>query len=376
MPDEATPAPSNTSPPKQRLVSLDALRGFDMFWIVGGDELAKAVAVFGEPGKKVAEQFDHVAWKGFHFEDLIFPLFVFMAGVSLVFSLGGKMAEGGKGAAFFRLARRALLLVVLGILYYRGSRSGVRVLGVLQRIGLAYLGAGTLFLFFKPKALIGWCAAILVGYWAMLALIPVPGIGAGHFEEGKNLTNWVDSQYLPGFKWDGQWDPEGLLSTLPAVGSCLLGVFAGLIIRDPNKTHQERIRLFLVLGVSLLAVGFGWGTVFPIIKKLWTSSFVCVAGGWSFLLLASFYYIVDVRGIQTWAKPFIWIGMNSITIYLLENVMNYTSLAGRITGGPLSHWLDGAVGKGAGAWVTDLAGLILCVAIARFLYVRKLFLRV
>ena len=376
MAGEVNPTLTPPSPAKQRLVSLDALRGFDMFWIVGGDELAKVLGAFGPTGQTVADQFDHVKWEGFHFEDLIFPLFVFMAGVSLVFSLGGKMAEGGRVAALLRLARRAALLVILGILYYRGSRSEVRVLGVLQRIGLAYFGAGTLYLFFKPKALIGWCAAILLGYWAMLALVPVPEFGAGNFAEGKNLTNWVDANFLPGFKWDGKWDPEGLLSTLPAVGSCLLGVFAGLIIRDPTKSHTERLRMFVILGVSLLAVGYGWSFAFPMIKKLWTSSFVCFAGGWSLLLLATFYYIVDVKGLQSWARPFIWIGMNSITIYLLENVINYGSLASRGTGGPLARWLDASVGKDAGAWVTQLAGLCLCVAIARFLYVRKIFLRV
>ena len=376
MAGEVNPTPTQTSPAKQRLVSLDALRGFDMFWIVGGDELAKILGAFGSTGQAVADQFEHVKWEGFHFEDLIFPLFVFMAGVSLVFSLGGKMSEGGRGAALLRLARRAALLVILGILYYRGSRSEVRVLGVLQRIGLAYLGAGTLYLFFKPKALIGWCAAILLGYWAMLALVPVPEFGAGNFAEGKNLTNWVDANFLPGFKWDGKWDPEGLLSTLPAIGSCLLGVFAGMIIRDPRKSHAERLRMFVILGVSLLAAGYGWSFAFPMIKKLWTSSFVCFAAGWSYLLLASFYYIVDVKGLQGWARPFIWIGMNSITIYLLENVINYGTLASRVTGGPLARWFDASVGKDAGAWVTQLAGLCICVAIARFLYVRKIFLRV
>ncbi|HTI72034.1 MAG TPA: heparan-alpha-glucosaminide N-acetyltransferase domain-containing protein [Candidatus Limnocylindria bacterium] len=363
--------------PKQRLASLDALRGFDMFWIVGGDSLAQIFANFGPTGKRVADQFEHADWEGFHFEDLIFPLFVFMAGVSLVFSLGGKMAEGGKAAAFWRLARRGLLLVVLGMLYYRNSHpESVRVLGVLQRIGIAYFAAGALYLFFKPRALIGWCAAILLGYWAMLALIPVPGVGAGHFEEGKNLTNWVDSQFLPGFKWDGQWDPEGLLSTLPAVASCLLGVFAGLILRDPKTDHGRRLRTLVVVGLSLIVVGVGWGMAFPIIKKLWTSSFVCFAGGWSFLFLAVFYYLIDVRGWQRWAQPFIWIGMNSITVYLIRNVVSFKSLATRVTGGPLTTWLDASAGKGMGNWVTNLLALGICLAVARFLYVRKIFLRV
>ena len=348
-----------------------------MFWIVGGDSLAQIFNRFGEPGKRLADQFEHAQWEGFHFEDLIFPLFVFMAGMSLVFSLGGKMAEGGRGAALLRLGRRALLLVILGIFYYRGSKPDtIRVLGVLQRIGIAYFGAGALYLFFKPKSLIAWCAAILLGYWALLTLIPVPGIGAGHFEEGRNLTNWIDENYLPGFKWDGRWDPEGLLSTLPAVGTCLLGVFAGLIVRDPQKSHAERLRLFLIIGGSLLAAGFGWGFTFPIIKKLWTSSFVCFAGGWSFLLLALFYYLIDVRGWQRWSKPFLWIGMNSIAIYLIRNVVGFKSLALRLTKGPMSQWFDSSLGAGAGDFATNLLALAICLVIAHFLYTRKIFLRV
>jgi predicted acyltransferase len=370
---------SSVPAPKQRLVSLDALRGFDMFWIVGGDALARILENFGPAGKKVADQFEHVEWQGFHFEDLIFPLFVFMAGVSLVFSLGGKMMEGGRQAALLRLARRGLLLFVLGLVYYRGGaklHDSVRVLGVLQRIAVAYFFAGALYLFFKPRGLILWCAAILLGYWAMMALIPVPGVGSGHYEEGKNLANWVDSRYLPGFKWDGQWDPEGLLSTLPAIGSCLLGVLAGVMIRDEKRQPMDRVKWFIIAGVGLLVVGFGWGMVFPIVKKLWSSSFVCMAGGYSFLLLSAFYYFVDIRECRRWAQPFIWIGMNSITIYMLENIVNYSGLAARITGGPLNRWLDDTIAKGMGAWTTDLLGLIFCVLIARFLYQRKVFLRV
>ena len=370
--------PDTVPPPaKQRLASLDVLRGFDMFWIVGGDSLAQIFNRLGVPGKRVADQFEHAQWEGFHFEDLIFPLFVFMAGMSLVFSLGGKMAEGGRGSALLRLGRRALLLVALGILYYRGSKPDtIRVLGVLQRIGIAYFGAGTLYLFFKPKSLIAWCAAILFGYWAMLAFIPVPGVGAGHFEEGRNLTNWIDENYLPGFKWDGRWDPEGLLSTLPAVGSCLLGVFAALIVRDPLKSHSERIRWFLVLGVSLLAAGYVWGFAFPIIKKLWTSSFVCYAGGLSFLLLALFYYLIDVRGWQRWSRPFLWIGMNSIAIYLIRNVVGFKALALRFTKGSVAQWFDISLGSGTGDFVTNLLALVICLTIAYFLYSRKIFLRV
>ena len=189
----------------QRVVSLDALRGFDMFWIIGGATIIEALQKFGDATWLVAlgEQMEHVQWEGFHFEDLIFPLFVFISGASLVFALTRHIETHGRASATRRLLVRAILLFLLGVLYSGGLARGwdqVRWMGVLQRIAIAYLGAGLLFVWCKPRTLVVACLAILIGYWALLTFVPVPGVGAGNFDEGQNLTNYLDRHYLPGRK--------------------------------------------------------------------------------------------------------------------------------------------------------------------------------
>src|SRR5262249_45751666 len=158
-------------------------------------------------------------WEGFAFYDLIFPLFIFVAGVSLVFSLGKLLRRSGRPAAIRRIVSRTVILFLFGVLYYGGISQGVdhvRLLGVLQRIALAYGFGAIAFCPLGPRGLVVACATLLVGYWALMSFVPVPGVGAGHFEEGRNLANYLDSRYLPLRKWDGDHDPEGLLSTLPA----------------------------------------------------------------------------------------------------------------------------------------------------------------
>ena len=161
------------------------------------------------------------------------------------------------------------------------------------------------------------CVALLFGYWALMALVPVPNLGAGHYEAGRNLANYVDSIYLPLSKWNGNWDPEGLLSTLPAIGTCLLGVLAGLFLRKETVAAQKKVVWLSAAGVISLLLGFLWGTWFPIIKQIWTSSYVLVTGGFSVLLLALFHQIIEVWGWRRWAAPFIWIGSNAIALYML-----------------------------------------------------------
>ena len=371
----------------ERLVSLDALRGFDMLWILGGDSIGHALAHMegADSGVRhtVTTQLDHVAWEGFRFYDLIFPLFVFIVGVSLVYSLTKIVERDGKGAALVRVIRRGLLLWFVGVLFYGGwskgfynaeANEGIRLMGVLQRIGLCYLFAGLLFLYLKPRGLFIALVSLLAGYWAMLTFIAAPGMDAVSFEEGKNLANWVDAQYLPFFKWDGDHDPEGLLSTLPAIGTCLLGVFAGLLLRAGTLSNSRKAVWLAGAGVGLLLLGHLWGLQFPIIKKLWTSSYVLVAGGWSALLLSAFYWTIDIKGLKRWAVPFIWIGLNPITIYLLGNVISFDEVASRLIGGPVQVWADG-IADGLGTVLISIGGMLLAVLVCRFLYRRKLFLR-
>ena len=365
--------------PAQRLLSLDALRGFDMMWIVGADAFGTAFAHLngGRPSRLLAAQLDHVGWVGFHFYDLIFPLFVFMIGVAITFSLGRLIATEGRAGALRRVFRRAVLMYLLGIFYYGGFATPVvqiRLLGVLQRLALCYFFASLLFIYLRPRTLVAVCIALLVGYWALLTFVPVPGFGAGDFAEGHNLANWIDQHFLPGRKWDGDHDPEGLLSTLPAIASCLLGVFAGRFLRNPARTEKEKATLLAGAGVALIVLGHLWGLQFPVIKKIWTSSYVLVAGGWSVLLLAMFYFVIDVWKVRAWATPFVWLGTNAITIYLISNVTDFGKLSERFTGGDVAAWLD-ARWSGLGGLVLAVVSVVLCMAICRFLYQRKIFLR-
>jgi predicted acyltransferase len=359
-----------------RLMSLDALRGFDMFWIVGADAIFEGLRKISDnPAfQLIARQLDHEAWAGFHFEDLIFPMFVFIVGVSLVFSLGRTIQQQGKAEAAARIVRRALLLYLLGIFYYGGFSTSfheIRLLGVLQRIALAYLFAGLIFCFTGLRGCLLACGALLVGYWALLTLVPVPGIGAGHFEPGQNLTNWVDKQYLPLRKWDGDYDPEGLLSTFPAIASCLLGVFAGTLLKRRNLDDRRKVLYLLIAGVACVLFGWLWNLQFPVIKKIWTSSFVLVAAGYSSMLLGVFYLVVDVWKYQKWTLPFVWIGMNPITLYLIHNLVDIDQIARRFVGGDLNKLYLGRFGDLAVA----LVGMAITLAIARFLYQRNIFLR-
>lgn len=366
-------------PPSERLVSLDALRGFDMLWIAGADSLGDALKhIDGGPVTRVlARQLDHVPWAGLHFYDLVFPLFVFLMGVAIPFSLSRMVEVSGRPAAMRRIFRRAALLFLLGVFYYGGLShpiSDVRWAGVLQRFALCYLGAGLLFLYARPRGLAATCAVLLLGYWALLRFVPVPGIGAGHFEEGQNLANWLDRMYLPGRKWDGDHDPEGILSTLPAIASCLLGILAGNWLRDPRLSPARRAAMLAGAGAGLLVLGLAWGVPFPIVKKLWTSSFVLVAGGISALAMAAFYFVIDVWRIRAWAAPFVWVGANALTVYLLCNVVDFGALANRFVGGNVTSSLD-ALRPGLSGLTEALFSIFLCFAVARFLYQRKIFLR-
>lgn len=362
-----------------RLLSLDALRGFDMMWIVGADALGGSLARLhgGAPARLAAAQLEHVPWAGLHCEDVIFPLFVFMVGVAIPYSLDKLVGAGGRREALTRVARRTLLLYVLGLFYYGGFATvldQIRLLGVLQRIALCYGGASVLYLYVRPRALVGVLVALLVGYWALLTFVPVPGFGAGGFAEGHNLTNWIDAHCLPLRKWDGDHDPEGILSTLPAIATCLLGMFAGRWLRDPGRDERTRVRLLVLTGVALLAAGYAWGLQFPLIKKIWTSSFVLVTGGWSMLLLGAFYQVADVWKIQRWAQPFAWVGSNALVIYLVSNVVDFSALSARFAGGAIAAALDG-LWSGFGGLVLALVSIVLCFALCRFLYQRRIFLR-
>ena len=365
-----------------RLMSLDAFRGFVMFWIGGGEALAHALAkldgVQSEVLNTVMIQLKHVSWEGFRFYDLIFPSFVFIVGASVAFSLGKLQASGSRRAAVRRVIWRGLLLWLVGIIYYggiSGGLEGVRLLGVLQRIGICYLVTGLLFIYLPVRGLVAAFLVLLGGYWALLSFMAVPGQEAVSFEEGRNITNWFDSKYLPFRKWSGTHDPEGILSTLPAIATCLLGVFAGLLLKNEGLTRGKKVLTLFGAGAIFVLVGNLWGGYHPVIKCLWTSSFVVLAGGWSLVLLAFFYSVIDVVQVKRWAMPFVWIGMNPIAIYLLKQVLDFPHIANCLLGGPVKDWANGIL-PGLGALMVAVGVMFLIFWLCRTLYKRNVFFRI
>lgn len=362
--------------PSQRLMSIDALRGFDMFWIIGADYLVRGLSKISNTGfvRTLTQQLEHKAWEGLAFEDLIFPLFVFIAGVSIVFSLDKALGKGGKSAVMQRLAVRALILYCIGVLTYGGFANkwpGIRLLGVLQRIAICYFFASALYCVFWWRGLAASCVALLVGYWLMMKYIPVPNVGAGSYAEGSNLANYIDRMYLPGRKWDKTHDPEGLLSTLPAIGTCLLGVLAGLYLKRKDLPDLKKAIGLMLAGVVAIGLGYLWSFDMPIIKKIWTSSYVLVAGGYAAILLGVFFLVVDVWQYRRWAMPFVWIGTNAIFIYLIHMLISFDKLAARFVGGDIQASL-GVYGE----LVIAIVAMILSLLVVRFLYQRKIFLRI
>jgi predicted acyltransferase len=367
-----------SGPVNQRLMSLDALRGFDMFWIVGMEEVFGALSRMFPMTPTIHDRVDHAPWAGFHFYDIIFPLFAFIIGVSLVFSLGKSIAVEGKGAASWKVIKRSAILFLLGVFMYRGIADGyekIRILGVLQRLAICSCGAGLAFIWLKPRGILALTIGLLAGYWAMMTFIPVPGFGAGDYAEGHNLANWIDKTYLPWRKWDGDHDPEGLLSSLPAICNSLLGIFAGLLLKNASVDANRKVKLLMMWGVAGIAAGLLWHLQFPIIKKIWTSSFVLFTCGISSIALGLFYWIIDVKQIRAWAKPFIWIGMNAITIYVVAHLVSMAGLARRFVGGEIAIWFNG-IHVGLGDFIPAVGGLIFSILFCRFLYKRKIFLRV
>lgn len=444
-----TKSTSATAPASPRLMSLDALRGFDMFWIIGTDSLVYALGRIADglhgnaasPGsplyrlvKLLADQLEHVAWEGFHFYDLIFPLFVFMMGVSVVFSLTRQIESKGRAPALKRVLRRGVLLFLVGIFYSGGFTNpwpDMRLMGVLNRIALAYLFGGMLFCYFKPRALAAICAGLLIGYWAMMSFTPIRDIQltrdgmaavaakagdektaayfsnrespnpstlkdspawaaaqslfsattnrvSGKFGKGYNVCDHFDFQHLPGKKYDTFFDPEGILSTIPAVATCLLGIFAGLLLRSTSIPDLRKVALLIGAGATAAALGWLWNFQFPVIKKIWTSSYVLVAGGYSAMLMGGFYLVVDVWKQRWWCQPLVWMGMNSITIYLTKNFLGgtFSKLSARLVGGDIKSYLDAHVASGVGDLAISVVGLLLAFWFVRFLYQRKIFLRI
>ncbi len=308
---------------EQRLAWLDILRGFDMFWIIGGGTLLTAVIDYlgWSSLEPVKRNLQHTQWIGFTAWDLIFPLFIFISGAAIPFSFKKYLLSNQKKRLYLKVVRRAAVLIFLGFLYNGLLKTldfaNVRYLSVLGLIGLAYLWASIIVINFKPRGQAAVAAVILIAYYIIMSFVPVPDFGHPDLAaKDGNFASYIDRLIVPGKLIFGTSDPEGLLMSFPASVLAVAGALTGELFRNQNISHYRKFFCIFATGIICLLAGTAWGTFFPIIKKLWTSSFVVYTIGWSLLLTAVFYLVVDIWKIKKVFFPFMLIGVNPLTIYL------------------------------------------------------------
>jgi predicted acyltransferase len=360
--------------PQKRLQSLDVLRGFDMFWIIGGGTLA--IIISRLTGIDWLEtQMHHAKWIGFHFEDLIFPLFMFISGVAIPLSVKAKLEKNvPKRKLFWKVFKRMIVLIFLGILYNGVLKDGFengRIASVLGQIGIAYFFASLIIIYFKSfKIQLAWLIGILIGFGVLQLLVPVPGFGAGVLSPEGSFNGFIDRLFLPGKLYGGTYDPEGIISSLSATTLTLFGTIAGNILRKQKTTDWQKIGYLAATGTGLIIIALLISPFYPIIKKCWTSSFNMLTGGISFLLMALFYLIIDHWKISKWAFYFRVIGMNSIFIYLLDRIIDLQGVAKFFLG-----WLTNPMGD-IGDILIQVGRLTLVGLLLFYMYKKKIFLRV
>ena len=363
----------------ERLYSLDALRGFDMFWIMGADALFHNIAkATGSPfWGALSDQLEHPAWNGFHFYDLIFPLFLFMAGVSTPFSVGKQYEKGRtRKQILYKVIKRGLILVLLGLVVNNGLEirpiADIRFGSVLGRIGLAYMVANIIYLYTsKQRTQIIWFWGLIIGYWLLLKFTSAPGFAPGDLTMPGNFASYVDRLLMPGKLYLGIHDPEGIMSTIPAISTGLLGILTGNLLKNGKMAPTKKAGLMAGVGVAFLILAQIWNLDFPINKNLWTSSFVLNVGGISLLLMALFYYVIDILGYKKWAFFFKVIGMNSILIYISGHFINW-----QYTTNSFFHWLGQLVGDPYNIVILSMCLIFIKWLFLYFMYKKRVFLRV
>jgi predicted acyltransferase len=367
---------------KGRIMSIDALRGFDMFWIIGGERIFSSLNdVFDNSTTQLIKtQLTHVKWEGFRFEDLIMPLFLFIVGVVMPFAFNKRLELGHSKFRLYRhIVIRFVILFVLGMIaqgrLLEYDLSQLRIFSnTLQAIAVGYLISAIIMLNLKLKWQIVTTGALLLLFWALMMLVPVPEHGAGVLTPEGNLAIYIDRLILGSFI-DGTDPPyTWILSGMTFTCTVMFGVFAGHLLRS-EKAGIQKVFLLAVMGVVSLVIGWIWNDrlwifSFPIIKHLWTSSFVIYSAGWCFLLLAFFYLIIDVLGLKRWAFGFKVIGMNAIAVYMATRVFNFRNIGDIFVGG-LEKW--------CGPWngfIQALAGFVVVWLILFWMYRKKTFIKI
>jgi len=311
--------------PSDRLLSLDVFRGITIMGMI----------LVNNPGtwSAIYPQLEHAKWHGCTFTDLIFPFFLFIVGVAISYSLSKRKTQGGDmKSLYLNVFRRGIILFGLGLILagfpfgllfgHQFSFSTIRIPGVLQRIAVVYMIASILFLTTNTKFQYWFTGTILVLYAALMSFIPVPGVGYANYEPAINLSAWIDRLVLGNHLWSGTkfWDPEGVLSTLPAIGSAMLGIFTGNLLRSEKDPATKTVWLY-VGGSVLMVAGWIWSFWFPMNKNIWTSSYVLWTAGLALNFLAFCYWFIDVKKVTWWIKPFQVYGMNAITVFFLSGIV-------------------------------------------------------
>jgi predicted acyltransferase len=368
-----------------RLTSLDVFRGATI----------AGMLVVNTPGtwEHVFPPLLHADWNGWTYTDTIFPFFLFIVGVSMAFSFSRRLATGdGRTALLFHTLRRAAIIFGLGLAlntlsFFLFHRAQVRIPGVLQRIGVCFFFAALIYLLFGRSGLLPAAAVLLGVYWALMTFVPVPGYGTGRLDVEGNLAAYVDRAVLGTHTWkhDPGWDPEGLLSTLSAIATTLLGVAAGEWLRS-RSSIGPRLAGLMGGGAVALSLGLLWNTAFPINKNLWTSSYTLFMSGLAAMCLAIVIWIVDVKGWKAWAKPFVWLGMNAIALFVASTLATLLllwiklegddgkrrSLYGTIYRTVFNRFSDQRIGS----LLFALAFCAVWIAIGGLLYRKKIFIKV
>jgi len=364
-----------------RLISLDAFRGLTIAGMI----------LVNNPGSwsHVYAPLRHAEWHGWTPTDLVFPFFLFIVGVAISFSLGNRVDRGDARTQLYRkVVTRSLLIFAIG-LFLNGfpsfDLSTIRYLGVLQRIALVYLFASLVVLNLEIKGQAIFAGALLVGYWALMTLVPVPGYGAGDLSVAGNFAAYFDRFFLSGHMWRETWDPEGLLSTLPAISTALLGALVGGLLRSGRDNAAIAAWMF-VWGWAGVLSGLIWNPFFPINKSLWTSSYVLFSTGAALSCLAVCYWLIDVQGRRKWAKPAVMMGMNPLAIFALSALLVKIVVRVRVPvaeGDTVSlyTWIYRTlfvpwVGELNGSLAFALTNVALWLVVAAFLYRRSIFIKV
>lgn len=374
-------------PGEGRLLSLDALRGFDMFWITGGSWLITSLSKLSGIGwmETLSKQMSHAQWEGFHFYDLIFPLFMFVAGIAIPLSVKSRLSRNiPKEKLLIKVFKRMIILIVLGLLFngiFRNGFTNARYASVLGQIGIAYFFASIIVIYSKSvKIVLFWLTGILAGVTILQLFVPVPGIGAGILTPEGCINGYIDRLFLPGrlgYGTDGRMAPDngvfdalGFICIVSATGITLMGTIAGNILQEVKFNQDRKVKMLSITGAVLITSALILSPFYPIIKGCWTTTYNLLAGGISFLLFTLFYLIIDVWHFQKWSLYFKVIGMNSIFVYLLIAIVPVREITESFIG-----WIVKPMGASGEPLkvVGYLAGIWLLLF---FMYRKKIFIKV